>query len=167
MNEYFLAHFNTARPVGPFTVHLDESKYFFQQLQALFEKVHLHVGLLGHRHGMRSAEGRELNFFEIAALETEGEGNPHIYTLAGWRDAQDLHSYVYRDPQHVENMRRLRNWVDRSEGPNMVMWWAHRDTRISLEMAWDRLQRLRKEGPSAHAFSLQHRIGPPGLFSVA
>ena len=116
---------------------------------------------------MRSAEGRELNFFEIAALETEGEGNPHIYTLAGWRDAQDLHSYVYRDPQHVENMRRLRNWVDRSEGPNMVMWWAHRDTRISLEMAWDRLQRLRKEGPSAHAFSLQHRIGPPGLFSVA
>ena len=167
MHEHFLAHFNVARPLGAFNVHLDESKYFFKQLQDLFARDHLHDGLLWHRQGMRSADGRELNFFEIAGIDTEGAANPHIYTIAGWRSAKDLHGFAYRDPQHVENMRRLGHWVDRSEGPNMVMWWEKKDVRISLDMAWDRLQRLRAEGAGPHAFSLQERYGPPGLASVA
>ena len=167
MHDYFLAHFKVARPLGAFNVHLDESKYFFKQLQDLFERDHLHDGLLWHRHGMRAVDGRELNFFEIAALDTQGDNNPHIYTVAGWRSAKDVHNFAYRDRQHMENMKRLRHWVDRSEGANMVMWWAERDTRISLEMAWDRLQRLRTDGPTAHAFNLQERFDPPKLSSVA
>lgn len=167
MSEYFLAHFNVARPLGKFSVHMDESKYFFKQLQELFERDHLHDGLLWHRHGMRAADGKELNFFEIAALNTTGEDNPHIYTVAGWRDAKDLHSFAYRDVQHRENMKRLRHWVDRSEGANLVTWWEKRDTRVSLELAWDRLQRLRKDGPTPHAFNLQTRFDPPQLSSVA
>ena len=167
VHEYFLAHFNVARPLGAFNVHLDESKYFFKQLQELFERDHLHEGLMWHRHGMRAADGRELNFFEIAALDSKGPDNPHIYTVAGWRDAKDLHNFAYRDRQHMANMKRLRHWVDRSEGANMVMWWAERDTRISLDMAWDRLQRLRKDGPGPHAFNLQQRFDPPEMSSVA
>lgn len=167
MHDHFLVHFNVARPLGAFSVHLDESKYFFKQLQELFERDHLHDGLLWHRHGMRSAEGRELNFFEIAALDTTGADNPHIYTLAGWRDVADIHNFAYRDVQHRENMKKLGHWVDRSEGSNMVIWWAHRDTRVSLDMAWDRLQRIRKDGPTAHAFNLHKRFDPPSLSSVA
>ena len=167
VHEYFLAHFNVARPLGAVNVHLDESKYFFKQLQEMFERDHLHEGLMWHRHGMRAADGRELNFFEIAALDTKGPDNPHIYTVAGWRDAKDLHNFAYRDRQHMANMKRLRHWVDRSEGANMVMWWAERDTRISLDMAWDRLQRLRKDGPGPHAFNLQQRFDPPEMSSVA
>lgn len=167
MRKYFLAHFNVARPLGRFSLELEESKYFFKELMSLFERDHLHDGLLWHRHGMRAPDGRELKFFEIAALDTEGAANPHIYTLAGWKDARDLHGFAHRDSQHVQNMKRLRHWVDRSEGDNMVMWWAEEHTRISLEMAWERLMRLRQEGPSPHAFSLQTRFDPPGLSSVA
>ena len=168
MRNYFLVHFNVARPIGRFSMELDESKYFFKELQGLFAREHLHDGLLWHRHGMRGPDGHELKFFEIAALDTRNtEENPHIYTLAGWRSAHDLHSFAHRDNQHVENMKRLRHWVDRSEGANMVMWCAEEHTRISLDMAWERLLRLRNEGPSPHAFSLQNRFDPPGLTSVA
>ncbi|MEM9377175.1 MAG: DUF3291 domain-containing protein [Pseudomonadota bacterium] len=167
MASHFLAHFNVARPLGKFSVHMDESKYFFDQLGKLFKRDQLHQGLLWHRHGMRASDGRELSFFEIAALDTEGAGNPHIYTLAGWKNAAAVHGFTYRDAQHVESMRRLRHWVDRSEGANMVMWWAEQDTRISLEMAWDRLARLREDGPTPQAFNLQSRFQAPTLSRVA
>lgn len=167
MHNYFLAHFNVARPLGQFSVHSDESKYFFEQLRILFEREHLHDGLLWHRHGMRAPDGRELNFFEIPAMNTKDLGNPHIYTLGGWKDVRAVHSFAHRDTQHVENMKKLRHWIDRSEGANMVMWWARKDVRISLKMAWDRLERLRANGPSAHAFSLQDRFDAPTISRAA
>ena len=167
MRNYTLLHFNVARPVGPFSIDTEEARYFFKEMRALFERGDLHDGLHWHRHGMRAADGRELSPIEIADLSTDGTGNPHIYTLAGWRSAHDLHQFVYRDPHHVENMKRLRHWVDRTHGANMVMWWADKDTRISADMAWERLLRLRTEGPTPHAFNLTQRFEPPSITCVA
>ncbi len=163
MSDYFLAHYNVVRPLGDFSISTPESQYFFSQLKTVIEDSKADQGLLWHRHGVRAPDGRNLEFFDIVALQTCGLQNPHIYTLAGWKDARALHQFAYRQHSHVEGMKRLRHWVDRSEGATMVMWWEERNVRITGDMAWDRLCRLRRDGPGPHAFSLQQRFDPPGL----
>ena len=81
--------------------------------------------------------------------------------MAGWEDAAALHRFAYRDPLHRDGMKTLRDWVDRSEGPTLVMWWERRGVRVALEDGWNRLQTLRAHGPTAQAFPLQHRFDPP------
>ena len=106
-----------------FPVHQEEAKYFFKQLQELFDRDHLHDGLLWHRHGMRAPGGNELNFFEIAALNTSGEDNPHIYTVAGWarcqRPAQFCLSRCPAPGKH-ETLAPLGRPVGRRQPSHMV-----------------------------------------------
>lgn len=72
-----------------------------------------------------------------------------------------MHRFAYRDTLHREGMKTLRDWVDRSEGPAMVMWWAPKGTRVSLDEGWERLHLLRRKGPTEQAFTLQTRFDPP------
>ena len=62
---------------------------------------------------------------------------------------------------HIEGMKGLRHWVDRSEGPTTVMWWDTPGRRVTLEEGWNKLQQLRQNGPSEFAFNLQNRFDPP------
>jgi len=161
VSEYSLIHFNVVRPLGDFSVETTESRYFFEQLGQLVGQAKAHDGLLWHRHGLRSSDQRTLEFYDIVSLKTCGENNPHIFTLAGWRDVNALHSFAYRQQSHIESMKRLRHWVDRTEGPTMVMWWAPKHQRISADMAWEKLCKLRADGPTAEAFSLLSRFIQP------
>ena len=130
-----LVHFNVVRPLGDFSVQSPESLYFFEQLCSIVGQAKAHEGLLWHRHGVWGPDGRALEFYDIVALQTCGFDNPHIFTLAGWRDVSALHQFAYRQNRHVGSMKRLRHWVDRSEGPTMVMWWAPAHHRISADLA--------------------------------
>lgn len=158
MSDYFLAHLNVVRPVGPFSAQMPDALYFFQQLQFVFEAAKTSEGLLWHKHGVRSAEGDYVALPELMGLETDGTGNPYVMTMAGWDDAKALHNFTYRLDLHVEGMKKLRHWVDRSEGATMVMWWAKRGERVTMREGWDRLSRLRKDGPTQQAFSMQERF---------
>lgn len=59
-------------------------------------------------------------------------------------------------------MARLRDWVDRSEGPTTVLWWTQAGVRTTPDASWERLTRLRRDGPGPEAFSLQTLFGPDG-----
>lgn len=161
MGTYQLIHLNVVRPVGQFSVDMPEAKYFFERLPTVFGDADTSDGLRWHDHGIRLFDGSYLPLPGIFALQTDGHDNPHVMTMAGWESAKALHSFAYRMRSHAEAMKRLRDWVDRSEGATMVMFWAKRGRRISLEEGWDRLQRLRKDGPSEAAFNLQQRYDAP------
>lgn len=162
MSEHMLVHLNVVRPVGVFTADHPNARYFFGQLPLVFAQAKADDGLFWHNHGARMPDGRYAEMADVLAHKSDSTtGNFHILTMAAWRDVQAMHRFAYRDPLHVEGIRTLRDWVDRSEGPTMVMWWAPRGTRVSLQDGWDRLCALRASGPCADAFTLQERFAPP------
>ncbi len=162
MSEHMLVHLNVVRPIGPFTANHPNAQYFFGQLPKLFAQAKADGDMFWHNHGARAPDGRFVEMGDILAQNTEGTGeNLHILTMAGWRDVAAMHRFTYREPLHIEGMKTLRDWVDRSQGPTMVMWWATRGVRVGLDEAWDRLQMLRKDGVSEQAFTLQNRFPAP------
>jgi len=161
MGTYQLIHLNVVRPLGQFSTDREEAKYFFSQLPLIFADARQDEGPRWHNHGIRLVDGNYLDLPKIFNLRTEGDQNPHIMTMAGWEDAKAMHRFTYRMRSHADGMKRLRHWVDRSEGATMVMFWAERGKRVALEEAWDRLQRLRNDGPTAEAFTLQQRFDAP------
>jgi uncharacterized protein DUF3291 len=162
VSEHMLVHLNVVRPVGAFSIGHPNAQYFFGQLPLVFARAKAADGMYWHNHGARTADGRYLEMDGLVAHRSECTGdNPHILTMAGWRDVQAMHRFAYREAVHIEGIKTLRDWVDRSQGPTLVMWWAPRDTRVGLEDAWNRLQMLRASGASPDAFTLQERFPAP------
>lgn len=162
MSDYMLVHLNVVRPKGAFSASHPNAVYFFSQLPKVFAQAKADEGMFWHAHGARTSDGGYSDMNGLLSLQTDRtEDNFHILTMAGWRDAAALHRFAYRDPLHRAGMKMLRDWVDRSDGPTMVLWWDKRGTRVALEDGWTRLQKLRAEGPTPQAFSLQTRFAPP------
>lgn len=162
MSEHMLVHLNVVRPIGAFTAAHPNAVFFFEQLPKVFARAKADGDMFWHAHGARSPDGRYLEMADILAQNTANtEDNLHIMTMAGWRDVQAMHRFTYREPLHRDGMKALRDWVDRSQGPTMVMWWAKRGERIGLDTAWDKIQRLRADGPGPEAFTLQNRFDAP------
>ena len=162
MSEYYLAHLNVVRPIGPFSASHPNALYFFSQLEAMFEAAKTFDGLHWHKHGARSPDGRLVDLVEFAKADTAGtEENLFVLTMAGWADAAALHRFAYRLDLHRQGLRALRDWVDRSQGATMAMWWVPQGVSVSLAEGWERLARLRRDGPTEAAFSLQKRYAPP------
>ncbi|WP_299684992.1 DUF3291 domain-containing protein [uncultured Tateyamaria sp.] len=162
MSDYMLVHLNVVRPLGAFTASHPNAVYFFSQLPAVFAKAKADDGLLWHNHGARTPQGGFADMNGILALQTERtKDNFDILTMAGWKDAAALHRFAYRDPLHRDGMKTLRDWVDRSDGATMVMWWERRGTRVTLETGWQKLLHLRAQGPTPDAFCMQTRFDMP------
>ena len=162
MSGHMLVHLNVVRPVGPFTASHPNAQYFFGQLPGVFARAKVDGDMFWHNHGARAPDGRYLEMADFLAQKThETGGNLHIMTMAGWRDVAAMHRFAYREPLHRDGMKTLRDWVDRSQDPTMVMWWVPLGARVSLEEAWSKLQVLRENGASEQAFTLQPRFPPP------
>ena len=162
MSEHMLVHLNVVRPVGPFCADHPHAQYFFGQLLLVFARAKADDGLYWHNHGARLPDGTYGDMDDMLSLRTKHtDDNFHILTMAGWRDVHAMHRFAYREPLHREGMKKLRDWVDRSEGSTMVLWWAPKGVRVALEDGWNRLHDLRRNGPSEQAFTLQHRFDPP------
>lgn len=162
MGEHMLVHLNVVRPLGPFNATQGNAVYFFTQLPKVFAAAKDDGDMFWHTHGARLPDGGYLDLAQVAARKTETtEENFHIMTMAGWRDLAALQRFAYREPLHAEGIRKLKGWVDRSEGPTLALWWAPRGTRVSLEEAWDKLTRLRRDGPSDLVFTPRTPIAAP------
>ena len=162
MTDYFLAHLNVVRPKGAMSPETPEVQYFFRQLEVVFEDAKTFEGMRWHNHGARMPDGSYLDLMAFTTLVTNSSAeNPHVMTMGGWDSPKALHQFAYRMSSHMQGMKELRSWVDRSEGAIMVMWWAPRGTRVTLEEGWNRLMHLREHGATPEAFTLQERFEAP------
>ncbi|APX12953.1 DUF3291 domain-containing protein [Tateyamaria omphalii] len=162
MSKHMLVHLNVVRPLGAFSASHPNAQFFFGELPKVFARAKADDGMFWHNHGARMPDGSYGDMNDLLSLQTDRtEDNFHILTMAGWRDAKAMHSFAYRDALHRDGMKTLRDWVDRSEGATMVLWWAIKGTRVALEDGWNKLQNLRSNGPSAEGFTLQSRFPPP------
>jgi len=83
-----------------------------------------------------------------------------LVNFSVWESVEALHAFVYRS-LHAEVMRNRRQWFERLEQAFIVMWWVPAGHRPTVDEAIDRLEHLRRHGPTAHAFTFQRRFPAP------
>jgi hypothetical protein len=80
--------------------------------------------------------------------------------MSVWRDLDALRNYVYKTA-HVEIMKRRREWFERASEAYAVLWWVKAGHRPSIPEAVNRLEHLRKYGPTPAAFTFGTAFATP------
>lgn len=75
-----------------------------------------------------------------------------LVNLSVWRSVEALSDFVHKSG-HMDIMRRRREWFARQPEATLVLWWVSAGHEPSVEEAADRLEQLRREGPTASAFT--------------
>jgi hypothetical protein len=89
-------------------------------------------------------------------------GDDVLVNMSVWRDLDALRNFVYH-PAHAEIMKRRREWFAQAPQAYAVLWWVPSGHRPSLSEAADRLERLRRHGPSSTAFTFGRIFRAPDV----
>ena len=88
-----------------------------------------------------------------------------LVNMSVWRDVESLNKYVYSS-EHVELMRRRREWFERMPEAFLVLWWVRKGHRPSVVEAIAKLELLRANGASLDAFTFRHAFPAPDTISM-
>jgi Domain of unknown function (DUF3291) len=83
-----------------------------------------------------------------------------LLNMSVWQTLDALAEFTYRTP-HRDVMRRRRQWFERLADAYVVLWWIPAGTLPTVADARERLERLRRDGPSPEAFTFQSPFPPP------
>jgi hypothetical protein len=74
--------------------------------------------------------------------------------MSVWENVEALETYVWQTV-HKRFYGRRHEWFEKFEGPYFVMWWVPNGHRPTVAEALERLDHLKNNGPSDHAFGWQ------------
>jgi hypothetical protein len=94
------------------------------------------------------------------AIRPDGDDELLAINLSVWASLGSLADYVYRS-EHVEFMRRRREWFERFTGHYLALWWVPEGTIPTVPDAMARIAHLERHGPTEVAFTFRHRVPPP------
>ncbi|MCC5811607.1 MAG: DUF3291 domain-containing protein [Ectothiorhodospiraceae bacterium] len=151
MSSYHLAQLNIARMLEPLeSPRMAEFVDNLDRINALAESAPGYVWRLQTEDG------------DATALRPFGDDM--LVNLSVWQDVQSLRNFVFSSA-HVEIMRKRRQWFERMAEAYVVLWWLPDGELPTIEEAARRLERLRREGPSAAAFTFRTAYPAPGTES--
>jgi hypothetical protein len=84
-----------------------------------------------------------------------------IVTLSTWATYEALQKYVYRTA-HALFMGRRGKWFVPIGGFTTALWWVEAGGQPSIDEGLERLDHLRRKGPTPFAFSLRRLFDPEG-----
>ena len=76
-----------------------------------------------------------------------------IVNMSVWESLEALRAFVY-GPDHRAVMAGRRQWFEKMAEAYLVLWWVPAGYVPSVDEAKERLERLRRDGPSPAAFTL-------------
>jgi len=147
--QYHLAQFNIAIMRTPLNAPLMAD--FVAQLQTINALADASPGFV-----WRLRDEGTTNATSIRAYENERI----LLNLSAWESVAALKNYVYRS-QHAVVMRERRRWFEKSEQPNLVLWWIPARYIPSVEEAKERLECLQQRGSTPNAFSFSQLFSSP------
>ena len=86
-------------------------------------------------------------------------GDDVLVNLSVWENRDALWDYVYRSG-HLDMLRRRSEWFQRPTAPFQVMWWIPAGHVPTVDEAVERLELLREQGPTPHAFGFRDTYLP-------
>ncbi len=84
-----------------------------------------------------------------------------IINLSVWESIETLRDFTYATA-HTDVLRQRRAWFERHIEPHFALWWIEAGALPSPQEALERVERLRRDGPTAEAFTFRQPFGPPG-----
>lgn len=88
-----------------------------------------------------------------------------IVNFSVWRSQQELWDFAYAS-QHLDVMRRRRQWASRVSAMSYALWWIRAGELPSLDDAVARLERVRALGPTPLAFTFRESFPPPDVLHL-
>ena len=85
-----------------------------------------------------------------------------IVNMSVWESLEALRGFVYRGAEHLEIMRRRREFFERADDHILALWWIPAGTIPTVADAESRLTLLRAIGPSPEAVTFRHHFPLPG-----
>jgi hypothetical protein len=77
-----------------------------------------------------------------------------LVNYSTWESLEALGDFVFRTA-HVEYLRRRREWFERMDEVVTVLWWVPAGHQPTTREAVERLEHLRANGPTPHAFTFR------------
>jgi hypothetical protein len=84
-----------------------------------------------------------------------------LVNMSVWATIESLFDFVYRSA-HTAVMARRRQWFEKPTEAYQVLWWVPAGQVPSVPEALERLDHLRRHGPTPQAFTFNRRYPPPG-----
>ena len=94
------------------------------------------------------------------AIRPYPEDENMAVNMSVWKDVDALRRFVFQSA-HIEIMRRRHEWFVKMDKAFLVLWWVPQGHRPSIEEAKAKLELLRRNGPSAAAFTFRQAYPPP------
>lgn len=94
------------------------------------------------------------------------EDDLFLVNLGVWESIEALRAFTYTTA-HVDVLRRRREWFEWLATAHLVLWWVPEGHRPSVEEGLERLERLRRDGPSPAAFSFRTPFPPEAANPVS
>lgn len=88
-----------------------------------------------------------------------------IVNYSIWSDLESLKAFMY-DTEHVDFLRRRREWFERMDAASHVCWWIAEGSIPDLAEAYRRLETLRSDGPTSAAWPVNQPHPPPDDLSA-
>jgi Domain of unknown function (DUF3291) len=82
-----------------------------------------------------------------------------LLNMSVWDSIEALRAFTYSSA-HTDVLRRRREWFERLEEAHLVLWWVLAGHLPTVDEAIDRLDRLRRDGPTAVAFTFRVPFEP-------
>jgi hypothetical protein len=83
-----------------------------------------------------------------------------LLNMSVWESIEALAEFTYRTP-HRDVLRRRREWFERLADAYLVLWWVPRGHLPTVVEARERLEALRRDGPTREAFTFRSPFPPP------
>lgn len=83
-----------------------------------------------------------------------------LINVSVWTSVESFREFVYRSA-HGDMVRDGRKWFEPPSAEQIAMWWISAGQLPNLEEAVERLEQLRKHGPSADSFHFAKQFAAP------
>ena len=145
---YHLAQVNVARMRAP----LDSPvmAWFVARLDAINARADASPGFVWR---LQTKEGDATT---IRAFEDE----TILLNMSVWESLDALQAYVYQGA-HAETMSLRREWFEPPHEAHLALWWIPAGHIPTVDEAVERLDHIRRVGPTEFAFSFRRRFPAP------
>ena len=82
-----------------------------------------------------------------------------LLNMSVWESIESLRAFTYTTA-HTDVLRRRRDWFDKLAEAHLVLWWVPAGHIPTTAEAIERLERLRRDGPTPAAFTFRVPFGP-------
>ncbi|MGH1492773.1 MAG: DUF3291 domain-containing protein [Acidimicrobiales bacterium] len=152
MTDYQLAQINIGKLHHP--LEAPETAEFTNALDPINELAESSPGFIWR---LKDEDGGSSSYVSVPGHEDPMD----IVNFSIWQDLDSLKNFMYKT-DHVGFLRRRTEWFVPPEQVVTALWWIPAGTVPSILEAYDRLDHLRQNGASDHAWPLTQPFPPPG-----